>query len=204
MHTTAAARPGARHRPTTVAEVTTTPTTSYVALLRGINVGGRNKVPMQTLRELIAGMGGADVRTHLQSGNAVFTHREEDPQALAAQLEQAIAEELGLSISCLVRTAADLRRVIEANPFPMEGIDGSRFLVVFLSGPPPLDKLATLDPALYEPDTFRSGEKEIYAHFPDSIRDSKLATRFTDRWLGLTASARNWNTVVKLSALSES
>ncbi len=80
VHTTAAARPGARRRPTTVAEVTTTPTTSYVALLRGINVGGRNKVPMQTLRELIAGIGGADVRTHLQSGNAVFTHGEEDPQ----------------------------------------------------------------------------------------------------------------------------
>ncbi len=119
-------------------------------------------------------------------------------------MEQAIAEELGLTISCLVRTAADLRRVIEANPFPMEGIDGSRFLVVFLSGPPPLDKLATLDPASYAPDTFRTGEREIYAHFPDSIRDSKLATRFTDRWLGLTASARNWNTVVKLSALSES
>lgn len=182
----------------------TAPGTGYVALLRGINVGGRNKVPMQTLRELIAGMGGTGVRTHLQSGNAVFTHREEDPQRLAEELKLAIADELGLTISCLVRTAADLRRVIEANPFAMEGVDGSRFLVVFLSGPPPLDKLAALDPAEYAPDEFRVGEREIYGHFPDTIRDSRLAALLTDRWLGMTASARNWNTVTKLLALSES
>jgi uncharacterized protein (DUF1697 family) len=188
--------------PDTVTTVTTT--TRYVALLCGINVGGRNKVPMQTLRDLLADIGATGARTHLQSGNAVFTHEEEDPIRLAADLRQAIADELGLSISCLVRTAADLRRVVEANPFPMDGIDGSRFLVVFLSGPPPLDKLATIDPAGYVPDVFEPGEQEIYAHFPDTIRDSKLAALFTDRWLGLTATSRNWNTVTKLLALSES
>lgn len=182
----------------------TTPTTSYIALLRGINVGGKNKVPMQTLRELIGSMGGTGVRTHLQSGNAVFTHREEDSLLLTTQLERALDDELGLIISCLVRTAADLRRVIEANPFPMDEVNGSRFLVVFLSGPPPLDKLATLDPAVYAPDEFRAGEREIYVNLPDGIRDSKLATHFTDRWLGMTASARNWNTVTKLLDLGES
>jgi uncharacterized protein (DUF1697 family) len=184
-----------------VANVTTT---SYVALLRGINVGGKNKVPMATLRELLARIGATDARTHLQSGNAVFTHEEEDPLRLAAELQRAIAEELGLTISCLVRSGTDLRRAVEANPFPMEGIDGSRFLVVFLSGPPPLDRLATIDPAAYAPDAFRPGEREIYAHFPDSIRDSRLAALFTDRWLGMTATARNWNTVTKLLALSGS
>lgn len=179
-------------------------TTSYVALLRGINVGGRNKVPMHTLRELLAGIGGVGVRTHLQSGNAVFTHEEEDPARLAEQLQQAIADELGLTISCLVRSGADLRRVVEANPFDMTGIDGSRFHVTFLSGPVPLDRLAAIDPAAYAPDEFRSGEREIYGHFPNGVHDSKLAGLFTDRKLGLTASARNWNTVTKLLALSES
>jgi uncharacterized protein (DUF1697 family) len=157
---------------------------------------------MQTLRELLARVGATDTRTHLQSGNAVFRHEETDPLRIAAGLQQAIAEELGLSISCLVRTAADLRRVVEANPFPMEGIDGSRFLVVFLSGPPPLDKLAAVDLTAYAPDTFRAGEREIYAHFPDTIRDSKLAALFTDRWLGRTATSRNWNTVTRLLELS--
>ena len=177
--------------------------TTYVALLRGINVGGKNKVPMQTLRELIAGIGGSGVRTHLQSGNAVFAHEQEDPLRLAADLERALTAELGLTVSCLVRTGADLRRVVTANPFPMEGIDGSRFLVVFLSGPVPLDRLAAIDPAAYAPDEFRPGTTEIYAHFPDSIRDSKLAALFTDRKLGLTATARNWNTVTKLLSLGE-
>lgn len=188
--------------PASVAIVTTT--TSYVALLRGINVGSKNRVPMQTLRELLTEIGGTGVRTHLQSGNAVFTHEKEDTRQLAAALERRIADELGLTISCLVRTGADLRRVVEANPFPMEGVDGSRFLVVFLSGPVPLDRLATIDPPAYAPDEFRPGEREIYAHFPHTIRDSKLAALFTDRWLGMTATARNWNTVTKLLALAES
>jgi uncharacterized protein (DUF1697 family) len=185
-----------------VARVTTT-STSYIALLRGINVGPNNRVPMQTLRELIEGIGGSQVRTHLQSGNAVFTHERRDPLRLAADLEQALSTELGLAIAVLVRTGADLRRVVDANPFPMEKVNGSRFVVVFLSGPVPLDRLAAIDPAAYAPDEFSPGETEIYAHFPDSIRDSELAALFTDRKLGLTASSRNWNTVTKLLALTE-
>lgn len=174
-----------------------------MALLRGINVGGHNKVPMQTLRELLAGMGGTEVRTHLQSGNAVFTHDARDPDQLAADLERALADELGLSITCMVRTGADLRRVVEANPYPMEGINGSRFLVVFLSAPAPLDTLAAIDQSAYAPDSLRPGEREIYAHFPDSIRDSKLAAQLSDRRLGMSATARNWNTVTKLLELAE-
>jgi uncharacterized protein (DUF1697 family) len=158
---------------------------------------------MQTLRAVLADLGGSGVRTHLQSGNAVFTHTEADPLRLAADLERRIAAESGLTIACLVRTGADLRRVMETNPFPMEGVDPSRFMVTFLSGPVPRDKLAALDPASYLPDEFRLGEREIYAHFPNGVRDSKLAAFFTDRRLGLTASARNWNTVTKLVALSE-
>ncbi|MFI0719550.1 DUF1697 domain-containing protein [Streptomyces sp. NPDC021224] len=177
-------------------------TTRYVALLRGINVGGRAKVPMQTLRELLAALGGTDVRTLLQSGNAVFTHEECDPGRLEAALRQALADELGLDITCMVRTAADLARVVAANPFDMTDVNGSRFLVVFLSGPVPPDRIAALDLAAYAPDELRAGEREIYAHFPDSIRDSKLAARLTDRGLGLAATSRNWNTVTKLLELT--
>ena len=184
--------------------MTTRTTTRYVALLRGINVGGHNKVPMQTLRELLGRIGGTAARTHLQSGNAVFTHEETDTDRLAAGLEQAIADELGLSITCMVRTGADLRRVVEANPYPMQGVNGSRFLVVFLSGPAPVDMLAAIDQSAYAPDTLRPGEREIYAHFPDSIRDSKLAALLSDRRLGMSATARNWNTVTKLLELAES
>lgn len=198
----AAARSLCRRLSVPLATVVIVTSTRYVALLRGINVGRANRLPMQTLRELLARVGATDARTHLQSGNAVFTHEEEDPLRIAGDLQQAIAEELGLTISCLVRSGKDLRRVVEANPYSMEGIDGSRFLVVFLSGPPPLDRLAAIDPEAYAPDTFRAGEREIYAHFPDTIRDSRLAGLFTDRWLGMTATSRNWNTVGKLAELS--
>jgi uncharacterized protein (DUF1697 family) len=176
----------------------------WVALLRGINVGGKNTLSMGTLRELLAGIGAGDVRTYLQSGNAVFTHEEADPLRLAADLEQRITEECGLTIACLVRTGADLRRVMESNPFPMEGVNPSRFMVTFLSGPVPPDKLAAIDAAACAPDEFRPGKREIYAHFPNGVRNSKLAPLLTDRRLGLTASARNWNTVTKLVALSGS
>jgi uncharacterized protein (DUF1697 family) len=188
----------------TVATVTSTTSTRYVALLRGINVGGKAKVPMQTLRDLLASIGGTEVRTHLQSGNAVFTHEGRDPQRLADALQQALADELGLTITCLVRTAVDLRRVVEANPFDMTGVNGSRFLVIFLAGPVPLDRLAAIDQAAHAPDELRAGEREIYATFPDSIRDSKLAARLTDRGLGVTATNRNWNTVTKLLELTGS
>ena len=187
---------------TTGTSGTTGTATSYVALLRGINVGGRNKVPMQTLRDLLGRIGGSAVRTHLQSGNAVFTHEEAESGRLAADLEQAIADELGLSVTCMVRTGADLRRVVDANPYAMDGVDGSRFLVVFLSGPAPVDKLAALDQSVYAPDTLQPGEREIYAHFPDSIRNSKLAALMSDRWLGMSATSRNWNTVTKLVELA--
>ncbi|SEN35326.1 Uncharacterized conserved protein, DUF1697 family [Actinacidiphila rubida] len=174
-----------------------------MALLRGINVGGHNKVPMQTLRELLAGIGGTEVRTHLQSGNAVFAHDERDPALLAADLERALADELGLTITCMVRTGADLRRVVDANPYAMDDVNGSRFLVVFLSGPVPLDKLAAIDRSTYAPDSLEPGEREIYGHFPDGIRDSKLAALLTDRRLGVSATARNWNTVTKLLEFAE-
>jgi uncharacterized protein (DUF1697 family) len=178
-------------------------TARYVALLRGINVGGHAKVPMATLRELLEAMGCTDVRTHLQSGNAVFRHERDGPDALAEKLRRALADALGLDVTCMVRTAADLRRVVEGNPFDMAGVNGSRFTVVFLAGPVPHERLAALDAAAYAPDEFRAGEREVYAHFPDSIRNSKLAAQLTDRGLGVAATSRNWNTVTRLLELCE-
>lgn len=180
--------------------------TSYVALLRGINVGGNTKVPMQTLRELLAGLGCTDVRTHLQSGNAVFGHPRADPAELATALEARITEELGLTIRCLVRDGADLRRVVELNPFDMDGINPSRFLVTFLSGPPEPERLTRIDAAAYAPEEFRLADPkaptEIYLHLPDGVHKSRLAPLFTDKKLGVTATARNWNTVLKLAAMA--
>ncbi|MFI1252678.1 DUF1697 domain-containing protein [Streptomyces netropsis] len=176
--------------------------TTYVALLRGINVGTKQRVPMQTLRDLLSGLGCGSVRTHLNSGNAVFTHPGSDPDALAAGLEEALARELGLSVRCFVREGVDLRRVVDANPFADRAVDPARFLVVFLSGLSGTarpEAFADLDPGAYAPDEFVLGEREVYLLCPDGIRDSKLAKLLTGRRLGEDGTARNWNTVTRLA-----
>ncbi len=111
-----------------------------IALLRGVNVGGHNRVPMAHLRELLLDLGYEDVCTHLQSGNAVFTAGDVLPDVASQAIEGQLARSLGLGVRVLVRTAADLARVVHANPLPAAVAEPSRFLVTFLSAPP--------DPAL--------------------------------------------------------
>ncbi|WP_309889735.1 DUF1697 domain-containing protein [Archangium sp.] len=175
----------------------------YVALLRGINVGGNKKVPMAQLRELLEGLGYTDVATLLQSGNAVFTSKERSPARLVKQLETAIAQEFGFEVSVIVRTRDELAAAIQANPLPGAEEAPSQFLVTFLSDVPDPKLLQMIDPAAYLPDEFRVVGREIYARFPNGIRDSKLATVLGKARLGVTPTARNWSTVTKLLELAD-
>jgi uncharacterized protein (DUF1697 family) len=175
---------------------------TYVALLRGINVGRNNRLPMLELRELLDGMGATAVRTHLQSGNALFDHAPAEPGLLAAELRDRIADGPGLTVPCVVREAAELRGVIERNPFDMTAIDPARFLVTFLSGPVDMGKMKDLDPASFTPDEFRPGEHEMYVHCPDGLHGTRLTHAFWEKRLGLIATARNWNTVTRLAELA--
>jgi uncharacterized protein (DUF1697 family) len=175
----------------------------YIALLRGINVGGNKKVPMARLRALLEGLGYTDVATLLQSGNAVFTSKEKSPARIVKQVEAAIAEEFGFEVSVVVRTRDELAEAIAANPLPGAEDAPSQFLVTFLSGEPDLKRLKEIDAAAYLPDEFRVVGREIYARFPNGIRDSKLATVLGGPRLGVTPTARNWNTVTKLLELAD-
>jgi uncharacterized protein (DUF1697 family) len=176
----------------------------YVALLRGINVGGNKKVPMARLRELLQGLGYTDVATLLQSGNAVFSSQEKNPAQLVKRIEAAIAEEFGFEVAVVVRTRDELAAVIKANPLLGAEDAPSQFLVTFLSDVPEPKRLQEIDPAAYLPDEFRVVGREIYARFPNGIRDSKLATVLGGLRLGVTPTARNWSTVTKLLALADS
>ncbi len=175
----------------------------YVALLRGINVGGNKKVPMARLRELLEGLGYTDVATLLQSGNAVFTSKEKKPALLARRIEAALAEEFGFEVPVLVRTRDELAAAIQANPLPGAEEAPSQFLVTFLSDVPDPQRLQALDPAADLPDEFRVVGREIYARFPNGIRDSKLAVVLGGTRLGVTPTARNWSTVTKLLELAD-
>ncbi|HWX43882.1 MAG TPA: DUF1697 domain-containing protein [Solirubrobacteraceae bacterium] len=173
-----------------------------MALLRGVNVGGNNKVPMASLRELMHELGYEDVRTHLQSGNAVFSAPGTPPEQAAHEIEQQLARRLGLNVRVLVRTREELERVVAANPLAEAVSEPARLLVNFLSAAPDPQRLRELDPADFEPDVFGVGEREIYVWCPEGVRATKLSYAFWEKRLGVTVTARNWNTVTRLLDLT--
>jgi uncharacterized protein (DUF1697 family) len=176
----------------------------YIALLRGINVGGNKLVSMQRLRELLEELGYSDVATLLQSGNAVFTSKEKSAEKVAKRIEAALEKEFGFDVSVVIRTRDELAAAIKKNPMPGGPKDPSRFLVTFLSGTPDPERVKAIDAKAYLPDEFRVLGKEIYAVFPTGAGKSKLALILMSPRLGVTPTARNWNTVLKLLELADS
>jgi uncharacterized protein (DUF1697 family) len=170
-------------------------------MLRGINVGGHKKVAMADLRALLTGLGFTDVATLLQSGNAVFNGPEALPDDLAARIELAIADELTMSVRCIVRTGPELRAVIDGNPFADTAIQGSRFLALFLSASPDPELLAMYDPRSLAPSEVVLGDRVIYQWCPEGILAAPNVHGFVEKKLKVAVTARNWNTVTKLGAL---
>ncbi|RST17892.1 DUF1697 domain-containing protein [Streptomyces sp. WAC05374] len=180
-------------------------TTRYAALLRGINVSGHKKVPMADLRALLTGLGHRDVTTYLQSGNAAFTSATgADEDTLATELEAAIEKHFGFRVDCLVRGGPYLRAVADACSFPAAGLQPKQLHVTYFSGPVTPDRFAGLDQAAFLPEEFRLGDRALYLYAPDGLGRSKLAEALARPALlkGVTATTRNWNTVLKLVELT--
>ncbi|MCB5179565.1 DUF1697 domain-containing protein [Streptomyces antimicrobicus] len=180
--------------------------TTYAALLRGINVGGSKKVPMAELRTVMEGLGLGDVRTYLQSGNAVFRSADPDPEVLARRLEAAVEAHFGFRVPCLVVDGGYLRAVADACPFPAAELEGKQLHATFLSQQPDPERFAGIDGAAFLPEEFRLGDKVIYLYAPEGLGRSKLGEVLSRPALlkGLDATTRNWNTVVKLVELTAS
>jgi uncharacterized protein (DUF1697 family) len=177
-------------------------TNTFVALLRGINVGGRNKVSMPELRSLLASLGLEDVVTYIQSGNVVFRSPTADRKRIAPRIERQIAEVFGVKATVLMRTPAELAEIADGNPFLKGEAEHSKLHVVFLGGRPAADAVARLDPGRSPPDEFSVRGSEIYLRLPHGSGRSKLTLDYFERQLGLAATARNWNTLLKLLALT--
>lgn len=179
-------------------------TTRYAVLLRGINVGGNRKVPMVDLRELLTGLGHDDVRTYLNSGNAVFSSATAGEDKLAAAVEEAIANRFGFTVACLVRSGAYLRAVADNCPFQAAGLQGKQLHVTYFSGPVGPERYAAIDQQAYLPEEFRLGDRALYLYAPDGLGRSKLAEALNRPAVnkGVTGTSRNWNTVLKLAELT--
>ncbi len=175
----------------------------YAALLKGINVGGKKKVPMADLRAMLTKLEFTDVGTLLQSGNAVFSAPKTKPEKLAERLERAITDEFGSSVRCLIRTAPELRAVIDEYPLGDLATEGSKTLALFLSEPLDPALLAENDPTALSPETIRLGDRVVYQWCPDGILKAPNVADFVERRFKLIVTGRNWNTVTKLGALLE-
>jgi uncharacterized protein (DUF1697 family) len=175
-------------------------TTTYAALLRGINVGGSRKVPMADLRTLMEDLGHGGVRSYLQSGQAVFTADHGDEETLAAELAGAIEKRFGFAVDVIVRDHAYLKAIAEACPFPAAELEGRQLHVTYFSAPVDVDRFAEIDRAAYLPEEFRLGDRVLYLYAPNGLGRSKLAEHLSKPRLnkGVIATSRNWNTVVKL------
>jgi uncharacterized protein (DUF1697 family) len=175
-------------------------TTKYVALLRGVNVGGNRKLPMAELRALCESLGFSDVATYIQSGNVILgSPRSEDE--VVGTLERAIAERFGMASSVMVRTHDELAQILADNPFPEA--DTGTLHVAFLPKPVGGDVRGRLEEMAAPPEEFALNNREIYLHLPNGLGRSVLASAVIHtRRLGLPATVRNWRTVTKLADLS--
>ena len=171
---------------------------SYLALLRGINVGGKNKLPMKDLRELITNLGCENVTTYIQSGNVVFQAEPMPEEELAGKIETRILERFGLKIPVILRTTDELQRTIIENPFLSAASDESTLHVMFLKHAPSLERIKSLDPERSPGDAFIVRGRAIFLHLPNNVANSKLTNAYFDSKLATISTGRNWRTVETL------
>ncbi len=173
----------------------------YLALLRGINVGGKNKLPMKDLVEIFTAAGCADVRTYIQSGNVLFRASPGSLAQLPNLIVTRITDRFGYRTPVILRTVEQLRDVISNNPFRKAGAPEDSLHVMFLANAPSSRSVENLDPDRSPPDTFLVRGQEIYLQLPNGAGNSKLTNSYFDSKLSTTSTSRNWRTVTKLLEL---
>ncbi len=174
---------------------------TYLALLRGINVGGKNKLPMKDLVDLFVEAGCDDVRTYIQSGNVIFGAAPDLAARLPGLVAARIAERFGYRTPVVLRTADQLRDVVANNPFLAAGAAEDELHVMFLADRPDPRRVADLDPDRFPPDAFVVRGQEVYLRLPHGAARTKLTNDYFDAKLATTSTGRNWRTVTTLAAL---
>jgi uncharacterized protein (DUF1697 family) len=175
----------------------------HAALLRAINVGGNNKLPMKELAAIFVAAGCRDVCTYIQSGNVVFSAPAAVLKTLAQTISQHIGKDFGYRVPVTIRSHEQLDAVVRGNPFLKAGEPENALHVVFLTDSPGADAVARLDPQRSPPDRFVVAGQEIYLHLLNGAGQSKITNAWLDSKLSTISTSRNWNTVLKLHAMTK-
>ena len=169
----------------------------YVALLRGVNVGGRNKLPMADLRDIFAEAGCAAVQTYIQSGNVVYEAAQDMAERVPEIVTLAIRKRFDIETAVIVRSREELRQVADSNPFDTSG-DPRLLHVAFLQDTPGAESVTRLDPDRSPPDAFAVRGRNVYLHYPNGVARSKLTNEYLAAQLQTVSTTRNWRTVLTL------
>jgi len=169
---------------------------TYIAMLRGINVGRGKMVKMERLRTSFAGLGFDEVKTYVQSGNVVFQCERKSPAKLTRTIEAKIQRDFGFTVPVLIKTSKELAQIVRDNPLlRVKGIDVSKLHVTFLSNAPPKTAAKVLEDLTTTGERFRILNREIYLYCPDGYGISKLTNTTIEKKFSLVATTRNWRTV---------
>jgi uncharacterized protein (DUF1697 family) len=174
---------------------------THLALLRGINVGGKNKIAMTDLRSLFVEAGCRDVQTYIQSGNVIFTADATIVTPLADDISAQIAARFGYQVPVVMRTVDQVGDVLRHKPFLAEGAAEEALHVLFLAERPDADRVAALDADRSPPDRFAVRGQEVYLYLPNGAGRTRLTNAYFDAVLATTSTGRNWRTVTMLNAL---
>jgi uncharacterized protein (DUF1697 family) len=174
----------------------------HIVLLRGINIGSRNRIAMPALRNALEAAGFGDVRTYVQSGNVVVSSSA-NADAVARKVRRLVAEDFGLDIAVVTRTRAQLAKVVDLNPLAKVAKEPKRYQVSFLDAKPSRDVVRRVEATAAPQERVVVHGREIYAWHPDTIARSKLWALLAGQSLGITATARNWTTVTALLELAQ-
>jgi len=175
---------------------------TYIALLRGINVGGKNSLPMRDLAQICQAVGCQDVKTYIQSGNVIVHADDERADSLSARLSAGILEHSGLRVPVVLLTRQELAEVAQGNPYLAQGADPAALHAMFLADAASPTALQQLDYERSPGDSYRVLGRTIYLNCPNGLARTKLTNDYFDRTLQTTSTGRNWRTVLKLLELA--
>jgi uncharacterized protein (DUF1697 family) len=175
---------------------------TYVALLRGINVGKHKRISMEDLRALVKNFGGTDVRTYVNSGNVVFASEQTVAGTIARDIAAAFRGHIGQDVPVVVRTAAEMEAIVKKNPFPEVEGEPKLLHVSFLDDTPDPKGVPLLDEIETGADRVRLIGREVFIHYPNGITGATLQQGQYERALGVSSTSRNWSTVTKLAEMA--